>query len=35
MTEAGYRRVLAIGSMAVEGSRLSRILGAANEVQSR
>ena len=37
MTEAGYRRVLAIGSFdgLVEGSRLSRILGgAANEVQS-
>lgn len=36
MTEAGYRRVLAIGSFdgLVEGSRLSRILGgAANEVQ--
>lgn len=37
MTEAGYRRVLAIGSFdgLVEGSRLSRILGGtANEVQS-
>lgn len=37
MTEAGYRRVLAIGSFdgLVEGSRLSRILGgAANEVQA-
>lgn len=37
MTEAGYRRVLAIGSFdgLVEGSRLSRILGgAANEVHS-
>lgn len=37
MTEAGYRRVLAIGSFdgLVEGSRLSRILGgAANNVQS-
>lgn len=37
MTEAGYQRVLAIGSFdgLVEGSRLSRILGgAANEVQS-
>lgn len=37
ITEAGYRRVLAIGSFdgLVEGSRLSRILGgAANEVQS-
>lgn len=37
MTEAGYRRVLAIGSFdgLVEGSRLSRILGgAANEVHA-
>jgi hypothetical protein len=37
MTEAGYRRVLAIASFdgLVEGSRLSRILGgAANQVQS-
>lgn len=37
MTEAGYRRVLAIGSFdgLVEGSRLSRILGGtANKVQS-
>jgi hypothetical protein len=36
-TEAGYRRILAIGSFdgLVEGSRLSRILGgAANEVQA-
>ncbi len=36
MTEAGYRRVLAIGSFdgLVEGSRLSRILGgAANDIQ--